>query len=136
MAAPLGGPWAREPGAQAVPRGPRLEPESQQRFREAEFCDRDYGLDLGVCTAYAEYDFDDSEDANVARRDLYLERGCAAIDDGFYYFILAMCFLVGALVTFLAAACWIFDALQDQERKSRLRAGTCVVVVALVVVFA
>ncbi|KAH8057611.1 hypothetical protein JL722_6697 [Aureococcus anophagefferens] len=91
---------------------------------EAEFCDRDYGLDLGVCTAYAEYDFDDSEDANVARRDLYLERGCAAIDDGFYYFILAMCFLAGALVTFLAAACWIFDALQDQERKSRLRAGT------------
>ena len=102
---------------------------------EAEFCDRDYGLDLGVCTAYAEYDFDDSEDANVARRDLYLERGCAAIDDGFYYFILAMCFLVGALVTFLAAACWIFDALQDQERKSRLRAGTCVVVVASALVW-
>ncbi|KAH8072583.1 hypothetical protein JL720_11150 [Aureococcus anophagefferens] len=102
---------------------------------EAEFCDRDYGLDLGVCTAYAEYDFDDSEDANVARRDLYLERGCAAIVDGFYYFILAMCFLAGALVTFLAAACWIFDALQDQERKSRLRAGTCVVVVASALVW-
>ena len=102
---------------------------------EAEFCDRDYALDLGVCTAYAEYDFDDSEDANVARRDLYLERGCAAIDDGFYYFILAMCFLAGALVTFLAAACWIFDALQDQERKSRLRAGTCVVVVASALVW-